>query len=321
MALTDLPLSTLRTYRPNIAEPADFDDFWEMTLRESREASEAPTLSAAETPITQFAVEDLEFSGFDGDRVRAWVTRPPGDEPRPAVIEFLGYGGGRGIPGERLQWAAAGYVHVLMDTRGQGSGWGSGGDTPDPHGAGPATPGFMTRGIASPETYYYRRLFTDGALLVDVVRALAFVDAERVAVTGGSQGGGTAIAVAALNPHVAALMPDVPFLCHFERSIEATPRAPFTEIATYLGRHRDQVHTVLRTLSYMDGANFASRVHAPALFSVALMDDIVLPSSVFAAFNNLASADAEIEVYPYNGHEGGQQHQWLKQTAWLAARF
>lgn len=39
-----------------------------------------------------------------------------------------------------------------MDTRGQGSVWGTGGATPDPHGSGPATPGYMTRGIAHPDT-------------------------------------------------------------------------------------------------------------------------------------------------------------------------
>ena len=41
---------------------------------------------------------------------------------------------------ENVLWALAGYVHVFMDTRGQGSGWGTGGDTPDPHGSGPSQP-------------------------------------------------------------------------------------------------------------------------------------------------------------------------------------
>ena len=53
------------------------------------------------------------------------MTRPKNaPKPLPTIIEYNGYNGGRGLPGERLQWAASGYVHVLMDTRGQGSGWG-----------------------------------------------------------------------------------------------------------------------------------------------------------------------------------------------------
>jgi cephalosporin-C deacetylase len=208
-----------------------------------------------------------------------------------------------------------------MDTRGQGSVW-SLGDTPDPHGSAAAHPGVMTRGILSPEDYYYRRLCTDAVRLVDEVRALPGVDADRIAVTGGSQGGGTAIAAAALSADaVAAVLPDVPFLCDFPNAIVRTPSAPFTEITRYLAVHRDEADRVLRTLSYVDGAILARRITAPALFSVALMDDVVLPSGVFAAFHALASDDAEIEVYPYNGHEGGGHRHWMTQVAWLDARF
>lgn len=275
----------------------------------------------AQTPIDQLIVEDLTFPGFGGEAIRGWVTRPRTDEPLPTVVEYIGYNGGRGIPGERLQWAAAGYVHVLMDTRGQGSGWGSGGDTPDPHGSGPAVAGFMTKGIESPDSYYYRRVYTDAVRLLDLVATLPFVDPARIAVTGASQGGGISLAAAALHDGVAAVLPDVPFLCHFRRSAELTPELPFSELRRYLAVHRDDEERVFETLSYFDGANLARRITAPAYFSVALMDDIVLPSSVFAAYNRLASTDREIAVYSFNGHEGGQIRQWIAQVAWLAERF
>ena len=55
-----------------------------------------------------------------------------------------------------------------MDTRGQGSAW-SKGDTPDPEsdGGNPQYPGFMTRGVLDPKTYYYRRVFTDAVRAVE----------------------------------------------------------------------------------------------------------------------------------------------------------
>ena len=321
MALTDLPLDQLRSFRPDVAEPADFDDFWARTLAESRALATAPVVQPVASPITQLIVEDLTFSGFGGEPIRAWITRPQAEGPLPTVVEYIGYNGGRGIPGERLQWAAAGYVHVLMDTRGQGSGWGSGGDTPDPHGSEGSIPGFMTRGIQHPETYFYRRVFTDAVLLIDAVKQLDAVDDGRISVTGGSQGGGISLAAAALHPDVSAAMPDVPFLCHFRRSVQLTPELPFTEIGRYLAVHRARADDVFETLSYFDGVNFARRITAPVLFSVALMDAVVLPSSVFAAFNHCGSADAEIAVYEFNGHEGGQIVQWHRQTAWLADRL
>ncbi|WP_295789629.1 acetylxylan esterase [uncultured Microbacterium sp.] len=321
VTFTDMPIELLRAYRPALEAPADLDAFWADTLAEARAAARPAVLTPVHAPVRALSVFDLAFTGFAGDEIRGWVVRPPGDEVLPAVIEYIGYGGGRGLPGERLNWATAGYVHVVMDTRGQGSTW-SVGDTPDPHGSAAAHPGVMTRGIRDPREYYYRRLIADAVRLVDVVRALPGVDPARIAVTGGSQGGGLSIAAAALaGDAVAALLPDVPFLCDFPNAITRTPSAPFTEITRYLAVHRDEAERVLRTLSYVDGAILARRVTAPALFSVALMDDVVLPSGVFAAFHALASEDAAIEVYPYNGHEGGGHRHWMTQVAWLDARF
>ena len=320
MPLTDLPLEQLENFRPDVAEPHDFDAFWRATLAESRATGGVTSIESVESPLSEFVVEDLTFPGFAGDPVRAWIVRPrQHSRPLPTVVQFVGYGGGRGLAHEHLSWAASGYVTVVMDTRGQGSAWGSGGDTADPHGAGSAFPGSMTRGILNPADYYYRRVFTDGVLLIDAVRSLPFVDESRIAVTGGSQGGGISLAVAGLRDDLWAVMPDVPFLCHFRRAIELTPAAPFTEITRYLSVHRDHTEAVLNTLSYFDGVNFARRANSPALFSVALMDEIVIPSTVFAAYNTYA-AEREIEVYPYNNHEGGQGHHWLRQAQWLGAR-
>lgn len=323
MALTqtDMPLDQLRTWHPEIPEPEDFQEFWTTTLDENRSAHPVISLTPASTPIRGLIAEDLTFRGFAGDLIHAWVIRPRQETPLPTVIEFIGYGGGRGRPQDHLAWAAAGYTHIVMDTRGQGSVWGTGGDTADPHGTGPSTPGFMTRGVESPQTYYYRRVFTDAVCLVEAAQALPFVDADRIAVTGASQGGGVAIATAGLDPNVRAVMPDVPFLCHIERAISLTPEAPFTEVTRYLSIHRDRAENTLRTLSYFDGAHFATRIAQPCLFSVALMDEVVLPSTVFAAYNRLGTADHEIIVYPYNGHEGGLSWQWERQVAWLEARL
>ncbi len=321
MPLTDLPLAALREYRPTLNTPSDFDEFWASTLDESRGADGSLALVPASTPVTELIVEDLTFPGFNGEPIRGWVTRPRTGGSGATVVQYLGYGGGRGLPHENLQWAASGFVHVLMDTRGQGSARGTGGDTPDPHGSGPSFPGFMTRGIQSRETYYFRRLFTDAVRLVDAVSTFDFVDPGAIAVTGGSQGGAISLAVAALVPGLAAVMPDVPFLCDFRRSVDLTPDAPFTELRHYLAVHSAQVDQVFEVLNYFDGVAFAQRATAPARFSVALMDPIVLPSTVFGAFNSYAGDDREIDVYAFNGHEAGQGQQWLKQVEWLPSKL
>lgn len=317
----DLPLPDLQDYRPDVREPADFDDFWRTTLAESRAAGGDVVVEPVATPLTQLDAFDVTFPGYGGDPVKAWLLLPAGARgPLPAIVEYNGYGGGRGLPFERLGWAASGYAHLLMDTRGQGSVWGSGGDTPDPHGTGPSVPGFMTRGVESPETYYYRRVFTDAVRAIDAVRSLDIVDASRVSVVGGSQGGGITLAAAGLADGLVAALPDVPFLCHFERAVGLTADFPYQEVVQYLAVHRGAEERVFQTLSYFDGVNFAKRAEAASLFSVGLLDPICPPSTVYAAFNHYRGTDKAIEVYPHNQHEGGQAYQWRAQAAFVAAR-
>jgi len=318
MPFFDLAPAALRTYRPEVATPADFDEFWARTLREARAAGGPVVATPYDAALSQVEVFDLVFPGFGGDPVRAWFTLPRGvDGPLPTVIQYNGYGGGRGLPHEHLAWASAGYAHLFMDTRGQGSAWGAGGETADPHGTGPSHPGFMTRGIEHQDDYYFRRVYTDGVRLVDAARTLDRVDPDRVAVTGGSQGGGIAIAVAGLVDGLVGVMPDVPFLQHFERAIGLTGSDPYGEIVRYLSIHRGAAARVYETLSYVDGVSFASRATAPALFSVALMDPVCPPSTVYASANAWGAA-VEIEEYAFNQHEGGQAFQWVRQARWLA---
>jgi cephalosporin-C deacetylase len=313
----DLSLAELRDYLPTVAEPHDFDEFWARTLAEARALDRAPVVRREPSPMTLVESYSVEFAGFGGDPVLGWLLLPAGGTGAlPTIVEFNGYGGGRGLPHERLQWVNAGYAYFFMDTRGQGSNWGTGGHTPDPHGSGPSAVGFMTRGIDDPDDYYFRRVFTDAVRAIDAVRTLDRVDASRVAICGGSQGGGITLAAAGLSSDLVAVMPDVPFLCHFERAVGMTSSDPYSEIVRYLSVHRDLVEQTFTTLSYMDGVNFARRAAAPALFSVGLLDTVCPPSTVFAAHNHYAG-EAHIEVYPFNEHEGGAAHHWLRQAEWL----
>jgi cephalosporin-C deacetylase len=320
----DLPLDELQRYAPDLREPEDFDAFWASTLDDAREHELDVRLEPVESGLLAVRTWDVSFNGFGGDRIRGWLHIPrvalrTGTGKLPAVVQYQGYGGGRGLPHESVFWATAGYAHLVMDTRGQGSGW-STGDTPDPTGSGPAHPGFMTRGILDPHDYYYRRVFVDAIRAVAAVRQHDAIDGAHVVVAGVSQGGGIALAMAGLLNDVAAVLPDVPGPCNWERAIEITDRTPYAEITQYLKVHRDRREEALRTLSYFDCALLSRRANTPALFSVALMDQVCPPSTVYAAFNAYAGPKA-IRVYPYNDHEGGEGFQQAEQLRWLRELF
>jgi cephalosporin-C deacetylase len=115
-----------------------------------------------------------------------------------------------------------------------------------------------------------------------------------------------------------ATMPDVPFLCHYRKATEMVDTHPYFEITRYCKTHREKIETVFNTLSYFDGVNFAPRARVKALFSVALMDDICPPRTVFAAYNHYAGPK-EIKVWHYNNHEGGESFQALEKMKFLTA--
>ena len=306
-----MPLAELERYTPQRVEPADFDAFWTETLADARSRALDPQFASVDVGLRAIETYDVTFSGYGGQRIKGWLLLPrQRSGPVPCVVEYLGYGGGRGFPSDWLLWSAAGYAHLVMDTRGQGSAWLKG-DTPDPEPeqTNPHFPGFMTRGILAPESYYYRRVFTDAVRAIEAARSHDAIDPARIAVSGGSQGGGISIAAAGLFPEAVQLcMPDVPFLCHYRHATEITGSHPYEEIARYLIVHREKVERVFATLAYFDGVNLAARASARALFSVGLADEVCPPSTVYAAYNHYVG-EKQIAIYPYNHHEGGGTYQ------------
>jgi cephalosporin-C deacetylase len=322
MAQFDLPYEQLLRYAPPRDEPADFDAFWQVTLAVAEQHPLDARFVPFDAGLQTLDSFDVTFNGYGGQPIKGWLLLPRGrSAPLPCVVEYLGYGDGRGYVTDWLLWGSLGYAHLVMDTRGQGSAYRQG-HTADaePGGGQPHYPGFLTQGILSPEQYYYRRVYTDAVRAVAAARAHPAIDPHRIAVSGTSQGGGIALAVSGLCPAVQLVMPDVPFLCCFRRAAQHSDQLPYQEIVRYCAVHRSTSEQVFATLAYFDGMQFAARARAEALFSVGLMDEVCPPSTVFAAYNHYAG-NKSVRVYPYNGHEGGGSVQVEEKIQWLRVRW
>jgi cephalosporin-C deacetylase len=316
MPYFDLPIEQLRQHTTHAVEPEGLDRFWTDTLREAAAHEIDANFVPAPSPLTAITTFDVSYAGFAGDPILGWLHLPRGSSgPLPTVVEFLGYGGGRGLSHQHVFWAMAGFAHFVMDTRGQGGTW-STGHTADPNAGSSSHPGFMTRGILNPADHYYRRLFVDAVRAVDAVHDHPAVDPTRIAVAGISQGGALSLAVASLRSDIVAALPDVPFLTDIRRATEITDSDPYGEVARYLRAHRDRTDAVFRTLSFVDVSLLARWAIAPALFSVGLLDVVCPPSTVYAAYNSYGGPKQIIE-YPYNDHEGGGEFHQVAQVRWL----
>lgn len=301
----DLALRDLRRFKPTCREPHDFDAFWSKQLEGARASANTPTtVTEASTPLRTIRSWSVSFPGWGGQPIAAWLHAPTGsDGPLPCVVEYSGYGQGRGLVHERTLYAQAGYAHLVIDARGQ-NGATERCDTPDLGPWAVDTASVMTRGLARPEEMYLTRLIVDAARAVDAAQTFEVVDPRRVAVAGISQGGGLAIITAGLVADVAAVCADVPFLCHIWRGVALSTTGLYTEIRAHLAMRPELTDLARATLSYVDALHFAQRANAPALFSVAGQDCVCPPSTVFAVFNHYAGPK-DIRVWPFNAHEGG----------------
>jgi len=302
MPSIDLPLEQLRQYKPSLYREADFERFWESTVGEALQQPLNQELVPYNLPARGLTCYAVRFDGFKGGRIAGWYVRPDARGTFPAVCTYHGYSGRAPRPLDVLHLAAQGICVLTMDCRGQNGQSQDAAVTPEGHYS-----GWMTKGIRDPYSYYFRYVYADALRALELLAQREEVDEQRLAVTGVSQGGGLALAVAALSERPILSLPDVPFLCDFKRAIAITPAGPYPEIPGFLRANPHLYDDAIRTLSYCDNLNLAPWIKCRTVISNCLCDDVCPPSTVFGVYNHI-TAEKQIEVYPFHKHEVPYEH-------------
>lgn len=299
----DMPLDEMRSYKGTNPCPADLDQFWAGALSELDGTKAEIELKVADFSAPNFKCLDLWFTGVGGSRIHAKLVIPERTtETLPAVLKFHGYSGNSGDWFDLLPYAALGNVVAALDCRGQG------GLSDDRSAVGGMTwRGHIVRGLLErAESLYYRSVYLDTVQLARIVMALDCVDEHRVSTTGHSQGGALSLACAALEPRIAKVAAQCPFLCDFKRVWELDLLKDAYEELSYFFRRFDPTHErieeVWTRLGYIDIHNLAGRIQARTLFVVGLMDTVCPPSTQFAAYNAI-QGNKSILLYPEFRHE------------------
>jgi cephalosporin-C deacetylase len=300
----DLSPDQLPGYRGRNPRPDDHPRYWAEALAELDQVDPGVSLVPRPHPAAGAECFDLTFTGVRGARVHAKYARPRGAESgHPAVLMFHGYGASSGDWFDKLPYVAQGHCVAALDCRGQGGQSQDAGVTD-----GTTLGGHIVRGLDDgPGNLLYRHIFLDCVQLARIVMARPEVDAARVGAMGASQGGGLAVACAALEPRVTRLAATYPFLTDYLRvwEMDLAHEGAYEQLGTWFRRH-DPLHEraglIFRQLGYIDVQHLADRITAEVLFTVTLQDRVCPPSTQYAIYNKIQSGK-RLRIYPDFGHE------------------
>ncbi|MFA6291326.1 MAG: acetylxylan esterase [Victivallales bacterium] len=247
----------------------------------------------------------IDFGSVNGRRIHAWLAKPLGDGPFPAMLVLPGGGfNSRPIP---LEHARHGYLAIDIQIHGQEV------DLKEY----PQIPGYFKDFVYEPvEANYFHDMYLNAVQAVNYLLSRADVDKDRLAVVGGSQGGRTGVTTAALHPKVKATVPaiahygNLPYLRWAETCNSANPQKDGMELS---GPPPLPDTPENRCCAYYDVMNFAQDVKCPTMINAGLVDPVSLASGVFAIYNRLGAVNKWMIPLP------GLAHDWsaeFDRSAW-----
>lgn len=300
---------------PQTKQP-DFEDFWKEALERCESVPLNVQGGAIDYPVPNMEVRDLTFQGLDGTPIHTWLVLPPEAKEKkvPVIVQYHGAGGHRGEAFEFAPWILAGCAVISCDFRMQR------GDTGSNTGFdGSIKFGWWTLGMTDLKNSYLFCTWTDCLRAIRLARETEELDSSRIAVAGGSQGGGMALGMAALDRSVSLCMGDVPSNCWMDERVFRRAGGA-SGIADYLRAFPERVELVSKALSYFDNLNHALNITCPTLVSVGLKDPVCPPDCAYAAYNKI-TAPKEMVTYPLAEHEGGGMTHHLRKAQFVNEHF
>jgi len=269
---------------PSMPAPEDFDAFWtaqKAILAKIPMNVELTPVNSGDDSIAAFDVQADTFNG----KLSGYMAYPKSaaDKSLPALLSA--HGAGVRSSGLSSAVARAKLGFIAMDF--------------NAHGLPNAKPaqyykdlhegelkGYPTKDSDSRDTIFFRTLFIRLMRAMDVLIAQPQWNGKDLIVTGGSQGGGQALAAGGLYPDkVTVIVACYPAIC--DHSGAAVGRTTGWPHFTRLDGQGNYDKTKTQAARYIDAVNFAERIKGRVFFMINYADNVCEPTSCYAAYNNI----------------------------------
>ncbi len=304
MPMIDLSGEELLSFQGRTPRPADFDAFWDEGLARIEAIAEAPQLQPAQIEVPGVSCFHLTYTGVGNAQIYAkYLKADVADAQRPILLVFHGYR--RSSPSwlNLMQFVCAGFDVMAMDCRGQG------GRSQDVGGVlGNTHSGHFIRGLDDPDPHrmLMHQIMLDAARLARLASRMDGIGNVPVAAFGASQGGGLALASAALFPDMKRVVAICPFLCDYRRVWEMdlgdTAYAELTDYFRMFDPRHEREEAIFTKLGYIDVQHLVPRIRGKVLLMTGQMDTTCPPSAQYAAYNRILAPKRGL-LYPDYGHE------------------
>ena len=283
------------------ARPADFDEFWNSrrALLDTVPIRELERREVGNDPQSRLAVYDVKVSCPGSRPVSGILTMPRNapDRSLPAFVFFQGAGvstavsyGGFGPHAMTFMVNAHGIDNLRERSYYQELANGS-------------LRNYAHFNKNDREKIYFHDMFLRVMRALEYVKSLPQWNGQILIVRGGSQGGAQAIVAAAMDPQVTLLIAEVPAMSDHNGFKHRIPRR--CGWPTFYGFDASD-QDVVRTASYYDMVNFASRIRCEAYITTGLTDLVCPPNGVACVFNVLVSENKHFLIHPTGDHAGAQ---------------
>jgi cephalosporin-C deacetylase-like acetyl esterase len=294
--------------------PVDFDDFWKEKIATLQAIPADPVLESVPSGNPRVDLWKISMANINGSRINGYLARPTGTTACPAqlVVQWAGV-----YPLDK-NWAVSQANHgwltlnilahdlpvdrekAYYDSLKEG-----------------ALKDYSHIGAHDRERSYFLRMYLSCYRAADYLAGRSDWNRQTLLVAGGSQGGLQAIVTAALHPAVTVATADVPAGCdHAGGLVGRAPGWP----NWVAGATGTEAEARLKAAAYFDVVNFASRVKAPVLVGVGLIDTVCPPAGVIAMFHQLGGPK-RLVIMPTAEHAKGREAFQPVRNAWfLAAR-